>query len=530
MDSSVPSGNIAANGGMNANPSQAQPLQNKTQTQAPAAPAAPVNNATAGPAPTPPAADALDFLASFDPLQAHVLQLVASAGLTNPNAPPQPQQQQNGQSQQQTQQLASPPFYFLPQNQQQQQQIIAAPAVNGQAQQPLTVGGFAPLNANSLAALGAQEQQQQQQQLFFANGATTTPVPAAQAWNSFEFTASNFPAMTQNGTASATVMNPNTTTQTFAAASSTSAAPLQSNSGLTQEASRIMSPNSKKRGRPSMGVPSVVSASTAGSLGKKSNSPVPSSFSQDDFQAKPDIRKPANWSSLSAEEKRRYERNMREQQRSYQISQQIKELRGLLTESHIPFKPNKFSILLSVAEYIKQLQARAIMLDAEHRKLVTTIRQTRDMVSEGQTPEPEAEEPEVVGNDDMLFVQGLNYREIFSQCSAALGVAALDGRIIDCNEELQTIFGCSREDLLSQSIFNLIERHDEVFKAMGDMLKSENEPTIASGMPEDQKAKPPVYWCGLVASKGNSKITMNITLARTSDGAPKFFNFVLTET
>eukprot|EP00957_Ditylum_brightwellii_P153489 11681359-Ditylum_brightwellii.AAC.1 len=87
---------------------------------------------------------------------------------------------------------------------------------------------------------------------------------------------------------------------------------------------------------------------------------------------------------MSAEDKRRYERNLREQQRSYKISQQIKELRTVLAESHIPFKPNKFSILLSVVEYIKQLQQRSIVLDNEHKKLIMTIQQTKEMVERGE--------------------------------------------------------------------------------------------------------------------------------------------------
>ena len=64
--------------------------------------------------------------------------------------------------------------------------------------------------------------------------------------------------------------------------------------------------------------------------------------------------------SMPPAERRRHERNLREQQRSYRISQQIKELREVLTESSVPFKPNKYSILLSVVDYIKQLKKKLI--------------------------------------------------------------------------------------------------------------------------------------------------------------------------
>ena len=81
---------------------------------------------------------------------------------------------------------------------------------------------------------------------------------------------------------------------------------------------------------------------------------------------------------MSASERRRYDRNLREQRRSYHISQQIKELRDVLQQSNVPFRPNKYSILVSVAEYIQQLQGRAIMLDSEHERLINTIRSTTE--------------------------------------------------------------------------------------------------------------------------------------------------------
>lgn len=66
----------------------------------------------------------------------------------------------------------------------------------------------------------------------------------------------------------------------------------------------------------------------------------------------------AELARMTPSERRRYDRNWREQQRSYRISQQIKELRDVLADSNVPYKPNKFSILISVTEYIKQLQSR----------------------------------------------------------------------------------------------------------------------------------------------------------------------------
>lgn len=212
---------------------------------------------------------------------------------------------------------------------------------------------------------------------------------------------------------------------------------------------------------------------------------------------------PANYATMSAEEKRRYERNLREQQRSFKITQQIKELRDVLAESCIPFKPNKFSILMSVVDYVKQLQSRAIMLDAEHRKLIDTIRQTSELVKSGQTPLPEntvsndnQRAPDVGNDSEMLFVQGLEYQNVFNQCPAALGVAALDGRILACNDECAAVAGVSKGNLLRQSLFNLMNNHEEVFRAMGEMLSKGMLGHQATK--QDEPAQPPLYWSGVV--------------------------------
>lgn len=194
----------------------------------------------------------------------------------------------------------------------------------------------------------------------------------------------------------------------------------------------------------------------------------------------------ADLDRMTPAERRRYERNLREQQRSYRISQQIKELRDVLSESNVPFKPNKYSILLSVVDYIKQLQTRAIMLDSEHNKLISTIRQTNEMVSSGNAPTNAATDASETYNaastseseTDILFVKGLDYRSIFEQCPAALGIAALDGRILECNTEFQTLLGFPRDELLKQSLFNLVQNHQDIFRAMAQMLKNAEEPAI----------------------------------------------------
>ena len=253
---------------------------------------------------------------------------------------------------------------------------------------------------------------------------------------------------------------------------------------------------------------------------------------------------------MSPEERRRYDRNLREQQRSMKISQQIKELRALLTESHIPFKPNKYSILMSVVNYVKELQNRAIYLDGEHRKLVNTILKTSEIVNSGRTVDAIDCNPSTVGMEsELLFVHDIDYKLLFSQCGAALGVAALDGRFIDCNAEFESVSGLSKSQLKQGSLFNLLTPSDmkKFFNMIGEMLKNDKKTTSNPGE---------IFWSGVIAQKhGNFEVRsievldylqillsfmltciffcqlkLNITLTRKANGVPKFFNCALTST
>lgn len=277
------------------------------------------------------------------------------------------------------------------------------------------------------------------------------------------------------------------------------------------------------------------------------------SWSGDNGPPKP--KDEAEMAKMTPAERRRYERNLREQQRSYRISQQIKQLRDVLAESNIPFKPNKFSILVCVADYIKQLQARAIMLDAEHQKLIDTITQATELAASGQVPSP-SDDPDTstsslsggTENDaDMLMVQGINYKSVFEHCPFATGVASLDGRVLACNESLERLFGCEKDEMVEQSLFLYIRNHQELFEAMADLLKRSS---VASETGEGtvKHGHLLLYWCGHIISQRAEKVTkvelmfsisdhpvltnaallqlqFSITLTSTSDSNPKYFTF-----
>jgi hypothetical protein len=79
-------------------------------------------------------------------------------------------------------------------------------------------------------------------------------------------------------------------------------------------------------------------------------------------------------SAVSEDERIRHDRNSREQQRSQQITTQIEELRRLLQSANVDVeKADKYSTLVTVGEYIKQLHDDAAELEAEHGRLVDTI-------------------------------------------------------------------------------------------------------------------------------------------------------------
>ena len=237
---------------------------------------------------------------------------------------------------------------------------------------------------------------------------------------------------------------------------------------------------------------------------------------------------------------KRQDRNMREQQRSQQLTNQIRLLRDVLVSAKIQFKTDKYSTLVTVVEYIKQLQERAHLLDAEHQKLLQTIIKSTELVNNQYVPVASTNEqfdlladvsspaPE---DDSEVFVNGIDYKSIFGCCPFACSVASIDGRFIDCNKEFEEMCGYTREELLrspeadsvaaksspgsavpdacnsnhklavsprSMSLFNVVRRDDmgRAFAAMSDMLKCHDvnqRPT--EGLPEGDTRIETVEFC-----------------------------------
>jgi PAS domain-containing protein len=342
---------------------------------------------------------------------------------------------------------------------------------------------------------------------------------------------------------------------------------------------------------------------------------------------------------------RRSVRNIREQQRSHRIADRISELRTVLQDAGVQFKPDRYNTLVGVVNYIKTLQSRSKKLDEEHKVLLKTISGAGEMVNgesgfaglglgmptgggveDGPPGTTTVQTFDVSGenlsstssdsnhNDEEMkvFVQGIDYRFIFSNCGVALAVASVDGRFVDCNDEWLTLTGYTRTELMGEckssgsnqvaavststsaastaahappcsksssfppseicisrqhlSLFNLLGREDmeTVYNAMSRMLRSAPPPSTAatrttatsssssasdpntsdsflesssgneasSGIDGDNIKRYTVdHWAGRVkhTRRKDHSLQLNISLVRTDDGRPKFFNCALSE-
>jgi len=181
-------------------------------------------------------------------------------------------------------------------------------------------------------------------------------------------------------------------------------------------------------------------------------------------------------------QKRRRDRNQREQERSQRIATQIADLKDLLSQSNVAFKPDKYSTLVSVHEHIESLQLKVENLDREHKGLLQTIECAGEIVNQGivgigggreeqitveQVGSSSAGQGEVGGHEsdaagigtegesDMGdYVQGLDYKTFFFRCTVALCVASIDGRLLECNSEFVKICGLTKEVLEASGLSN----------------------------------------------------------------------------
>jgi PAS domain-containing protein len=245
--------------------------------------------------------------------------------------------------------------------------------------------------------------------------------------------------------------------------------------------------------------------------------------------------------------RRREDRNAREQQRSQKITEQIEHLRDVLVSANVQFKPDKYSTLVTAAEYIQELQHRSAMLDVEHKKLVDTISRTNEMVNEqyipasttGANPPGTASLEGIssggLAESDALYLSSIDYKSIFEKCGVPLAVLSIDGRFLECNEMFERLTGFTRDELLptqraeadkactsshevttsddsalappaprNMSLFNLLGREhmERVFLAMSEMLRQTPDEVMA----ESDSTVNKDFWSGEVALTPNMQL------------------------
>jgi hypothetical protein len=174
--------------------------------------------------------------------------------------------------------------------------------------------------------------------------------------------------------------------------------------------------------------------------------------------------------------KRRNERNLREQERAQRINQQIKELRTVLNEANVAYKQNKYSILVNVVDYIKELQSRSLKAEKEHKKLVNTIRLVIDPANNDGFVHRYDSDIDMGNDTNMLRAKGLDYRLVFEQCKFPLAIAAIDGRFLLCNSHFKAVTGLDTYQIEDKTLFDFISgsERESFFTAISSLLDERN--------------------------------------------------------
>jgi PAS domain-containing protein len=280
-------------------------------------------------------------------------------------------------------------------------------------------------------------------------------------------------------------------------------------------------------------------------------------------------------SSISAvsedegDHKRRESRNVREQRRSQQISDQIGDLRQLLAASNVQTKPDKYSTLVTVGTFIRQLQERSSVLEKEHKKLLSTMQQTSELVSNQCIPVPTCGDiPKKTSSssdsncfedntsdmtsdneEEKVYDSGLDYRSLFKSCPIPVAIASIDGRFLDCNQDFEIISGYAKAELFQKqtlappkpgdmptnghmSLFNVLCHQDmeRLFAVMSQMLQ--NPFTVCTGPTGESEQSQEDRWNDVVVlnRRPDKQVKLNIHLVRHASGLPRFFNCTLLET
>lgn len=126
--------------------------------------------------------------------------------------------------------------------------------------------------------------------------------------------------------------------------------------------------------------------------------------------------------------RRREERNRREQRRSNQISKQIEELKDILSKSGcrtVGKQSNKFTILHSAAEFIRDLQQQNRNLAERREELSTQL--SRAGGRSGANADGAGSSTSQGSSGGRGSLQDVHYRHVFVRAAVPMAIANMDG-------------------------------------------------------------------------------------------------------
>lgn len=249
---------------------------------------------------------------------------------------------------------------------------------------------------------------------------------------------------------------------------------------------------------------------------------------------------------------RREERNMREKERSLKITQQIGELRSLLSLGGVIVpKGTKSTILTEAANYIRLLQQHQYRSEMDKAQLVQEVQRigngaigekaayaikhaaaqngvaSMTNLPEGQVASSDPQQQP--GQDPMSdALRDREYRSVFNSCSVGMAIATMGGSFIDCNLAFTQLSSYSKQELKAMTIFNVTSRDDlqGAFDMMSQLITPPTGGLDADGNNlDDNKMPSPVVLRSAIRHR--SDLGLSVSLIRGDDGVAQYFNVTL---
>lgn len=249
---------------------------------------------------------------------------------------------------------------------------------------------------------------------------------------------------------------------------------------------------------------------------------------------------------------RREERNLREKERSLKITQQIHELRNLLSLGGVIVpKGTKSTILTEAANYIRLLQQQQYRSEMDKAQLVQEVQRIGNgaigekaafairhaaaqngVSSMANLPDGpiQSAEPQQPASSEMSDTLGdREYRCVFNSCSVGMAIATMGGSFIDCNLAFTELSSYTKQELKAMTIFNITSREDlqGAFDMMSHLITPPTGGLDADGnsIEDSSKLQSPVILRSAIRHR--SDLGLSVSLIRGEDGVARYFNVTL---